>query len=82
MINIPCGKLPELPTLEERTERYIRRVMKLCRGDVTLAAKILKVGRATLYRKVRALEIETKGEREERERLATAVAMEARYGCR
>lgn len=82
MSNIPWERLEALPTLEQRTERYIRRVMQLCRGDVTAAAFVLKIGRATLYRKVRALELETQGERKERERLQSALDMEARHGSR
>lgn len=82
MTNIPWGKLPLLPTLEQRTNRYIRRVMQLCHGDVTSAAQVLQIGRATLYRKVRELQIETAGERKERERVTAAQAMEARHGSR
>src|SRR6266496_3858413 len=73
MSNIPWERLEQLPTLEQRNARYIRRVMRLCHGDVTAAALVLKIGRATLYRKVRALEIETQGERLERERLQNAL---------
>jgi DNA-binding NtrC family response regulator len=79
---IPWERLEALPTLEQRNVRYIRRVMALCNGDVTTAARVLKVGRATLYRKVRALQLETQGERKERERVQTALEMEARYGSR
>ncbi len=82
MPNIPWERLEQLPTLEQRNARYIRRVMQLCNGDVTAAALVLKVGRATLYRKVRAMQLETQGERRERERLQAALEMEARYGSR
>jgi DNA-binding NtrC family response regulator len=82
MSNIPWERLGALPTLEQRNARYIRRVMRLCRGDVTAAALVLKLGRATLYRKVRELGIETQGERVERERMQRAIEMEARYGSR
>jgi DNA-binding NtrC family response regulator len=82
MSNIPWDRLEALPTLEQRNARYIRRVMALCNGDVTAAALVLKVGRATLYRKVRSLQLETQGERRERERLQAAIEMEARYGSR
>lgn len=64
MSNIPWARLERLPTLEQRNARYIRRVMQLCGGDVTAAAVVLQVGRATLYRKIRELKIETRGERE------------------
>lgn len=82
MTNIPWERLEQLPTLEQRNARYIRRVMQLCHGDVLAAAQVLNIGRATLYRKVRALEIETQGERKERERVQSALDMEARYGSR
>lgn len=82
MFNIPWERLEQLPTLEQRNARYIRRVMQLCGGDVTAAALVLKVGRATLYRKVRELQLETQGERKERERVQAALEMEARYGSR
>jgi DNA-binding NtrC family response regulator len=78
MSNIPRARLERLPTLEQRNARYIRRVMLLCRGDVTAAASVLQVARATLYRKIRELKIETRGEREERRR----IELEARYGIR
>jgi len=52
MTNIPWERLEQLPTLEQRNARYIRRVMQLCHGDVSAAALVLKVGRATLYRKI------------------------------
>lgn len=70
MENISWERLGQLPTLEQRNARYIRRVMRLCRGNVTLAARVMGIGRATLYRKVSELQLET------------ALAMEARYGCR
>ncbi len=42
MSNIPWERLEQLPTLEQRNDRYIRRVMQLCHGDVTAAAFVLK----------------------------------------
>lgn len=67
-------KLAQLPTLAQRNALYIRRVLQLCLGDVTAAAVVLDIGRATLYRKVRALAI--KSPRRLREQT------EARYASR
>jgi DNA-binding NtrC family response regulator len=40
----------KLLTLEERNILYARRVIKLCGGSVGRSAKILGIGRSTLYR--------------------------------
>lgn len=45
----------KLSTLAERENRYMRRVLKVCEGDVTRAARVLGIGRATLYRKLSSL---------------------------
>jgi two-component system response regulator HydG len=42
----------ELPRLEEVERRYILRVMEAVGGNKTLAARVLGVGRKTLYRKL------------------------------
>ncbi len=47
----------KLPTLKERNDRYIRRVFKLCGGNVAATAKVLGLGRATAYREVARLGI-------------------------
>jgi regulatory Fis family protein len=47
--------LHELPTLRERDDRYVRRVLLLCGGSVATAAAVLGMGRATLYRRVQKL---------------------------
>lgn len=47
--------LRTLPTLQEREDRYFRRVLALCGGRVTTAARVLGIGRATAYRKLRDL---------------------------
>jgi two-component system response regulator HydG len=44
----------ELVPLEEVERRYILRVMEACRGNKTLAAQVLGLGRKTLYRKLEA----------------------------
>jgi two-component system response regulator HydG len=42
----------ELVSLEEMERRYILRVMEAVGGNKTLAARVLKLGRKTLYRKL------------------------------
>ena len=42
----------ELVPLEEMERRYILRVMEAVGGNRTLAAKVLRIGRKTLYRKL------------------------------
>lgn len=42
----------KLPTIQEREERYIRRVLALMGGSVGMTAKVLGIGRATLYRRL------------------------------
>jgi len=51
----------ELVPLEEMERRYILRVMEAVGGNRTLAAKVLRIGRKTLYRKL-ALGDPTTGE--------------------
>ena len=43
----------ELPSMEEVEERHIRRVLAAVGGNKTLAAKVLKLDRRTLYRKLK-----------------------------
>ncbi len=61
-------RLARFRTLEQVQETYVRRVMRACEGDVTTAARVLGMGRATLYRWVDRMQIETQGERLDRER--------------
>jgi hypothetical protein len=82
MKNIAWEKLAALPTLRARQDRYIRRVVALCGGDLTNAARVLGVGRATLYRRAAKLGIETNGARVERERLERAQRIERALGAR
>lgn len=73
-------KLLALPTLQEFSDRYTKEVLELCDGDVSLAAKVLKVGRASLYRWIKAkrLTVETKHERDR----ARAAAIKAEFATR
>ncbi|MCA9705810.1 MAG: sigma-54-dependent Fis family transcriptional regulator, partial [Myxococcales bacterium] len=42
----------DLPTLDELERRYIGRVLQLCAGNKSRAARILGVERRTLYRRL------------------------------
>lgn len=64
---ITQSKLHLLPTLAQREYRYIARVLRIVEGDITLAARVLGIGRATLYRRIRGFDIETRGQRKHRE---------------
>jgi DNA-binding NtrC family response regulator len=77
MKNIPWERLAALPTLQAREDRYYRRVMTLCDFDADKAAAVLGVARATIYRRVRELGIETARERRIREREEQASKVEA-----
>jgi two-component system response regulator HydG len=48
----------EFPTLDELERRYIRRVLKATGGNKTLAARILGMGRRTLYRRLEEMDEE------------------------
>ena len=52
-----------LLTLKEREELYTRRILKICRGSITEAVRILGIGRATLYRRLAAMGIDKHGRR-------------------
>lgn len=56
-------RLLELPTLREHSDRYMRRVIALCEGDLPLAARVLKIGRATMYRQVKRMELDKRSDR-------------------
>lgn len=43
-------------SLEEMEIFHIRKILKLCKGNVSKAAKILKINRSTLYRKLEAID--------------------------
>jgi DNA-binding NtrC family response regulator len=52
--------LPEsIVPLQEVERREIARALQATRGNVTWAAQLLQIGRATLYRRIRDLKIET-----------------------
>lgn len=56
-------ELAAFPTFAEIEDEYILRLLDACEGNVTLAAKVSGMGRATLYRKVKQLGIRTCGDR-------------------
>jgi DNA-binding NtrC family response regulator len=71
-------KLQELPTLQEFSDRYTREVLEMCDGDMSLAARVLGVGRASLYRWQSRLNVTTKGQRDK----ARAAAIKAEFSTR
>lgn len=70
-----ADRLARFRTLDQIQNTYVRRVMSACGGDVTAAARVLGMGRATLYRWVQRLRIETQGERLDRERSERGIAL-------
>ncbi len=48
----------EIVSLEEMERRHIWRVLQIHRGNMSLAARTLGIGRTTLYRKIEALNID------------------------
>lgn len=64
------GELARVSTLHVHIRRHVKRVLRLVDSDVTKAARVLGIGRATLYRLVAELGIETKGARQRRETAA------------
>lgn len=52
-LGLPGAETEKGRSLDELQDEEIRRVLKECDGSVTRAAKILGVGRATLYRKLK-----------------------------
>ncbi len=44
-----------LPTMQERNDRYVRRVFAVCGGNVDRTAAALGIGRATTYRWLKRL---------------------------
>lgn len=50
------GPEETVPTLAELERAAIRKAMKLTRGSIARTAKMLGMGRATLYRKLAAME--------------------------
>mgnify|MGYP000897052722 FL=1 len=53
-----------LPTLEEQEQRYIHRVLDEVNGNQTLAAQILGINRASLWRKLKTWREKAGGTRE------------------
>lgn len=65
-------QLIDVPTLKQLVDRHIAQVMEQCHGEVALASKVLGMGRATLYRHILRLQIETRGARLEAAKLEQA----------
>lgn len=53
-----ADQVTDLLPLEEVEKRYIRQVLSACRGNKSAAAKILKLSRKTLYRKLDQFAVE------------------------
>lgn len=66
--SIPMGRIipfkrremasESVKTMREVEKEQIKKAIVQCRGNLTEAAKVLGLGRATLYRKVKSLEID------------------------
>jgi transcriptional regulator of acetoin/glycerol metabolism len=41
-----------LPSLDELERQHIQRTIAACQGNLSLAARVLGIGRTTLYRKL------------------------------
>lgn len=52
-----------LPTLRQIENSYCRKILIRCNGDVTMAAGLLGIGRASLYRRLPELKVESSGSR-------------------
>ena len=59
VISLPSGHRPVF-SLEEVEAYIIEKVLSLCDGNTSKAARLLRIGRATLYRKIEKLGLELK----------------------
>lgn len=59
VLRLPSGHRP-IFSLEEIESYIIEKVLSLCGGNTSKAARLLRIGRATLYRKIEKLGIELK----------------------
>lgn len=62
VIQFPGNKVLLKPLRETEIEA-IKNAIGICQGNITLAAKSLKIGRATLYRKLKEYAISFEAER-------------------
>jgi DNA-binding NtrC family response regulator len=69
-LGLPIAVRGSQKSLDQLQEQEIRTVLTECGGKVTKAAKVLGVGRATLYRKLK--EYETKGKKSRKKRSRTS----------
>jgi len=51
--NLRIKDSPPLVPLEENTKELIKRAIELCNGNISLAARTLRISRSTLYRKMK-----------------------------
>ena len=61
---IPFPPSQKISTMNEVEKQTIETAIGQCRGNLTLAARALGIGRATLYRKVKAYNIDPNASRE------------------
>lgn len=73
------AELAAFPTFREMEADYLARVLEACEWNVTLAARVSGVGRATLYRKVVDLGLQTSRARERLVRLETRAQLEKAF---
>ena len=59
VVALPSGHRPVF-SLEEVEAYIIEKVLALCDGNTSKAARLLRIGRATLYRKIEKLGLELK----------------------
>ena len=60
---LPSGHRPVF-SLEEIEAYTIEKVLSLCKGNASKAARLLRIGRATLYRKIERLGLQTKSDKD------------------
>ncbi len=57
IVQLPSASNPLLQTMDEIKVEAIKKALLQSRGNASKAAEILKIGRATLYRKIKELEV-------------------------
>ena len=65
IINLPVGKKATISSLDELESETIKTVVQNTNGNMVEAARILKIARATLYRKMEKYGLNLKKQREE-----------------
>ena len=57
---MPMGLSPEgdIRTLDEVIEEYMLYALRLCKGNTVEAARLLDIGRSTLYRRMKKIHLD------------------------